>query len=153
MTLDATALQRALTSHAKGLGIFERVHGFDPKNAPGSGLTCALLARTISARPTTGLNRSAALVVWMMRVMWPLPKSDATLEDVDPRVVGAVDKIVNSLMGAFTLGGLVRAVDIRGMAGTPLGVDFGYVEVDGKMFRIGDVTVPLIVNDVWAEVP
>lgn len=151
MTLDALALQRALTSHASGLGVFERVHGFDPKNAPGSGLTCALLARTTSARPSTGLNRSAALITWIARVMLPL--RDVPLEDVDPHVVGAVDKLVNSLMGAFTLGGLVRCVDIRGMAGTPLGVDYGYVEVDGKVFRIGDVLIPLIVNDVWAEVP
>lgn len=151
MTLDATGLQKALVSHAKKLGVFERVIEFDPKNAPGSGLSCALLARQLSARPTTGQSRSAALVVWMARIMLPI-RADP-LGDVDPKVLGAVDKFVNSLMGGFTLDGLVRAVDIRGMSGTALSVEFGYVEIDGKVFRLGDITIPLIVNDVWAEVP
>lgn len=151
MTLDALALQRALTSHAKSIGGVERVHGYDPKNAPGSGITIALLARSTSARPSTGLNRSAALVTWIARVMLPL--RNEPLDDIDPKVIGVVDRLVNSLMGGFTLGGLVRAVDIRGMAGTPLGVDYGYVEIDSKVFRIGDVLIPLIVNDVWTEVP
>lgn len=153
MTLDTVALQGALRSHGSKLGVFERVEGFDPMNAPGSGLTLALLARRGSARPATGLSRSAALVVWIGRIMYPMPKQGEPREDVDPIVLGALDKYVGSLIGAFTLGGLVRCVDIRGMAGTPVEWDLGYVEIDRKMFRICDVTVPLIVNDVWTEVP
>lgn len=151
MSLDSKALLSALTSHAKRLKIFDRVIGYDPKNVPGDGLTCCVFAEMLTARPSTGLNRSAALMVWVIRVM--LPISARQLDDTEPAVVDAADKVVRSLMGAFTLGGLVRNVDIRGQAGTPLRVDFGYVEITGTVYRFAEIITPLIVNDVWTEVP
>lgn len=149
MSLDALALQKALVTHAKALGIFDRVIGHDPKNSPGTGLTASVICSQISARPSTGLSRSSALVVFMVRIMTPLKQNP--LDDIDPVMLGATDKLVNSLMGAFTLGGLVRAVDIRGMAGTPLVCNYGHVEIGGTLYRVGDVTIPLICNDVWIE--
>jgi hypothetical protein len=153
VSLNAKALQTALVGHAKQLKL-GRVIPHDPKNPPGTGLTVAVFAESLSARPATGLNRSAGLVVWIVRVMVPINSKDAAaLDRVETDVLDAVDRIVGSFMGAFTLGGLVRCVDIRGMAGTALRADFGYVELGGTVYRFAEITTPLIVNDVWTEVP
>jgi len=55
--------------------------------------------------------------------------------------------------GDFTLGGLVRQVDIRGAHGAGLSARAGYLEQDSAVFRVFTISVPLIVNDLWKEAP
>jgi hypothetical protein len=47
----------------------------------------------------------------------------------------------------------VKCVDLLGMAGTPLGAEAGYMQQDSVWFRIADITVPVIVNDAFAQSP
>lgn len=150
MSLDELAIQRALSSHAGALGIFERVQRFDPTNAPGSGMTCALLATDLGTEPSTGLNITAGLVVWVMRIM--LPMQTKPLDEVDPTVLGAGRKLIARLLADLKLGGLVRTIDVRGMTGTRLRMRLAYLTIDKTLYRLGDLTVPVIVNDVWPEV-
>lgn len=150
MALSERAVQRALSSHASQTGVFKRVIRFDPKSAPGGGLTCALLLRTMDPTPATGLNVSACLLVWTMRIM--LPIRNEPIDEVDPVLMGAARKLMARLLGDLTLAGLVRTIDPRGQAGVRMSCPFGYVEIDGTMHRIADLNVPMIVNDVWAEV-
>jgi len=56
-----------------------------------------------------------------------------------------------SYIGGFTLGGLVRDVDVNGEFGTPLEAVYGYVAIDGAMYRVATITIPVIVNDVWTQ--
>jgi hypothetical protein len=65
----------------------------------------------------------------------------------------AVDLLLADYVGNFTLGGLLREVDIRGIDGNPLRVDAGYLTQDGKVFRVMTISVPLVINDLYAENP
>lgn len=152
MTLKATAILDALVSHAASLGLFERVNQHEPINAPGSGLTCAMWADTIGPVPAgSGLRATSARIVWYVRIYtsWLSDPADT----IDPLLMAAVDELMAAYSGDFTLGGLVRNVDLLGQSGISLTAAAGYIEHDSKVFRVFTVTVPVIVNDAWEQVP
>lgn len=152
MTLQAAAILDALVSHALSLGLFERVNSHEPANAPGHGLTCAVWADSIGPVPLgSGLRSTTARIVWNVRLYtsWLGDPADA----IDPLLMAAVDELMAAYSGDFELGGLVRNVDLLGQAGTTLSAQAGYIEQDSKVFRVMTLTVPVIVSDVWEQVP
>jgi hypothetical protein len=58
-----------------------------------------------------------------------------------------------ALSGDFTLNGQVRNVDILGESGERLRAQPGFVEQDGKYFRIAELTLPVVINDMWTVSP
>jgi hypothetical protein len=42
-------------------------------------------------------------------------------------------------------------VDLLGAHGIPLSARAGYDEQDSKMFRVMDINLPLVINDVWQQ--
>lgn len=151
MSLDVTGILGAVQSHAQKLGLFENTDTHEPKNAPGNGLSCAIWADQISTVPTgSGLAASTARITFMVRIYSPMLAQP--YDQIDPSVMSAVDALMNAYAGAFTLGGTVRNVDVLGAHGPGLAAKAGYVNQDGKLFRVMDITLPLIVNDVWNEV-
>jgi hypothetical protein len=152
MSLDATGIFDALISHAEATGLFETVNGHEPKSSPGKGLSAAVwVARIEPARASSGLSATSALVTCTVRIF-----SDMLAEPqdgIDPAVVEATDALMNAYSGAFTLGGLIRNVDLLGQTRNPLFAQSGYITVSGRMFRIMDITVPMIVSDVWEQEP
>ncbi len=151
MSLDATALFNAVQSHAQTLAIFDRVGTHEPKNAPGNGLTCAVWAGPLGPVPAaSGLSIASARVSFLIRLYNPMLQ--APQDDIDPTVLDAVSRLLNAYTGAFTLDGLIRNVDIFGAAGAALSATPGYLTQDSKIFRVMDVNLPLIVNDVWTEI-
>ena len=71
------------------------------------------------------------------------------LDGVDPGVLGAVSTLLAAYAGDFTLGGLVREVNIfSGLQAQP-----GYMDFGGKPLRAVEITIPCIVNDAWTESP
>lgn len=149
MSISTEAILQALSSETKQLGIYDRVLRHEPKNPPGDGLTCSIYMTSLAPVMASGLNRTAALMIVGVRAQ--LPMLTEPQDDVDLRVTRAVDKTIESYCGAFTLGGLIRAVDIKGMAGTPIRVDYGYLDQGGTLYRFGEITTPLIVNDAWSH--
>ena len=77
------------------------------------------------------------------------PLLQKPLDGVDPAVLGAVSVLLAAYAGDFTLGGLVREVSIFG----GLQAQPGYMDFGGKPLRAVEITVPVIVNDAWDEVP
>jgi hypothetical protein len=132
-------------------GHFERVNQFEPVNAPGHGLTCGVWVERVVPVRSSGLNSVSTLVVFSVRVY------TATLSDppdaIDPNMVAAVDALGSAYSGDFTLGDLVRNVDIFGAHGQSLDARAGYVEQDGVLYRVMTITLPVIVNDLWTEAP
>lgn len=146
---EAVAIQKALATHIKALGGIARVEEFDPTDAPGKGLTACLVAMTGDPGPATGLASSSLRVVWTVRFLMPPSKP---LGSVDPELMGKAGDLITRLAGDFTLGELVRVIDLRGIHGARVEWRFGWVEIGGTVFRLLDVAVPLIINDVFPEV-
>ncbi|MGW0587460.1 hypothetical protein [Streptosporangium sp. NPDC002607] len=152
MSLDATTILDGITSHALALGLFERVNSHEPKNAPGNGLTAAVWVDSIAPVPTgSGLASTSARLVFNVRIYTGAEQEPA--DAIDPNMLAATDALMSAYSGDFTLGGSVRNVDLLGQAGTSLSAQAGYIQHDSKLLRVMTLVVPVIVNDVWEQVP
>ena len=148
--MDILAILDGLVSHAMALGRFEQVNTHEPKSAPGHGLTAAIWLQSLDPVPeASGLATSAGRLVWTLRIFQNalMQPPDA----IDPYVLEAASALITAYSGDFELGGNVRNVDLLGAHGVALAGRAGYLNQDGKIFRIFDVTIPLIVNDVWSQ--
>jgi len=68
-------------------------------------------------------------------------------EDVEITMAQAIQKIVSDLVGDADLGSEIRNVDVAGIHGTSMGADWGHADISGTMYRVADLTIPLIVDD------
>jgi hypothetical protein len=66
-------------------------------------------------------------------------------------MVRVIDALFTAYIGDFTLGGLVRNVDVRGADGAPLDGQAGYLKQDEVLYRVFTITLPVVVNDAWDE--
>lgn len=150
MSIDATTLIGAVRDHALTTGLFERVNGHEPKNAPGNGLTAAVWVQDIGPVLSSGLAKTSARLALNVRIYSSMLQEPQ--DAIDPNIVSAVDDLFTAYSSDFELGGNVRCVDLLGMAGAPLSAQAGYLEQDKKLFRVMTITLPLIVDDAWDQV-
>jgi hypothetical protein len=153
MSLDATTVLDGIVSHAMRLGLFERVNAHEPKNSPGHGLTAAVWVQSISPVPAgSGLSSTTARLEFSVRIYTSAEQEP--VDAIDPAMIAATDALLSAYSGDFELGGSVRNVDLLGQAGPPLSAQAGYLQhKGGKLLRIMTVVLPLIVSDVWEQVP
>jgi hypothetical protein len=150
MALDTVAILDRVVSHALAAGYFERVNQHEPKTAPGHGLHAAVWVDSVKpASGQSGLIATTALFVVNVRIYQNMIAEPQDM--IDPRVMAAVDALMTAYSGDFELGGTVRNIDLMGLAGTPMNAQAGYIQQDGKVYRAVTITLPLIINDVWAQ--
>lgn len=150
--MNTSGIFNALVSHGMASGLFERVNQHEPKNAPGNGLTMAVwLDRIDPAIGTSGLNSTTGLLLFSVRVYSNMVAEPQ--DDIDPALLNAVDALFSAYSGDFELGGIIRNVDLLGQFSSPLRAEFGYVTIDNRMYRVGTISVPLVVNDLWSQSP
>ena len=153
MALDILGITNAYMSHAMSSGWFETVNGHEPKNAPSTGgLTAAIWTDdVITVGRASGLDSVSAVLVMKLRVYTSAVQEPP--DAIDPNVLAAVDDLCRAYVGDFTLGGLVKNIDVFGMYGQSLRAKAGYLQQDGVVFRVMDITLPAVVNDLWTEAP
>lgn len=141
-----------LVSFALESGRFESVNQHEPKNSPGTGVTCALWVQRIRPLKQSGLNSISGLLHITMRVY--LNFRSEPFDYIDPNITSATSDMIGRLCGDFELGGAdnVRAIDLIGISGQSIDAQAGYVEIDKTVFRIMTLQVPIIINDMWTEV-
>ena len=66
---------------------------------------------------------------------------------VESEMALALSQISSNLIGEFDLGGTLRAIDSGGQYGTGYSATWGYVQLSSTVYRIIDITIPLIVDD------
>jgi hypothetical protein len=145
-----TALFSQVQSHAMRLGLFETVNTHEYKSAPHNGLWCAIWVQNIRPVRSSGLAATSGVVELRARI----GKSFiAKPEDsIDPDILAAASTLIGEYSGAFTLGGAARDVDLLGAEGTALSAQAGYIDIDNRKYRVMEVTVPIVINDLWAQV-
>jgi hypothetical protein len=151
MSLNTSGLVNAIASHAAATGLFDVVNSHEPKNAPNSHLSCAIWAQSLNPVLSSGLAAASARVEFRVRLYTAMLQEPADM--IDPELLDAVDVLMADYIGNFTLGGIIRDVDVLGSDGAMLSVVAGYLSQDGKLFRIMDITLPLVINDLWTESP
>lgn len=147
--MDAVAIFSALESHALSLGVFGAVNRHEPTSAPalGSSMLLALTAGQLEPVLSSGLNS----VSYRWQIEGRVFRADMDPNEmVEPELMTAVTALFTSLAGHFTLGGLIRYVDFYGSDGEKLAAKPGYAQHDDVTYRIVDLTIPLIINDVMS---
>lgn len=148
--ITAKALIDAVSSHAMGLGYFDAVNGMEPKSAPpDTGLTGAVWVQSFAPAPTSGLDFTSMVFTLSVRLYTSMLTDPQDM--IDPSLMLVVDALMTAYNGDYTLGGLVREIDILGQHSEGLRGEAGYVSIDGKMFRVFTITVPMICNDVYEQ--
>jgi hypothetical protein len=69
----------------------------------------------------------------------------------DPKLIALISQLIGAFSGGFTLGGNVMAVDLLGAWGAPLEATAGYISHDGHEFRVAELTIPVVIDDIWAQ--
>ena len=146
-TDEVNALFAALESHAMSLGIFRRVDTHEPENAPGEGLSCSIHLGPIAGDGAISGQGSVSGTITFLVWVWN-PMMQKPLDGVDPAVLTAVSTLLNEYSGNFTLGGSVRNIDLLRMRADPV-----YVTQEDKQFRVEQITLGIVVNDLWAMIP
>jgi hypothetical protein len=149
MTLGFVNVLDSVVSHAMSLGVFGAVNQHEPSTAPGPDITAAVWVDYIGPAES-GLASTSVKLVLNLRI-YQNSQSDPQ-DAIDPAVVNAVDLLMEAYNGDFTLGGLARQVDILGHYGPPLSASAGYLRQGDTLFRTMTLTLPIILNDVWAQV-
>lgn len=153
MALDASTLLDAVQDHALRSGWFEQVNGHEPtESSPPdtSGLTAAVWVQRIGpAVGGSGLSATTIRLELMLRMYAGINRESEAA--IDPNLLAALDDLLGRYSNDFDLDGLVREVDLLGQFGDPLQARAGYIVQSGTEFRIMDITLPLIVDDLWTQ--
>jgi hypothetical protein len=150
MALDIRTILDTVESHALASGYFTAVNGHEPKSPPTSGITAAVWVEQIGpARRASGLDATSIRLALYVRLYSSLVQEPA--DAIDPDLMTALDALMAAYSGDFTLGGLVREVDLLGAYGDPLSARAGYLAEGNTEYRVMTITLPLIVNDLWDQ--
>lgn len=152
MTLDTSGILDGIVSPLLSTGLFENVNTQEPATFPGSGLYASVWIDYIGPAPIdSGLSSTSGLLKFKIRLMTSLQSLPTDM--IDPSIIAATDVVLSMFSSGFTLGGRVRNVDLLGATGTSLSCQSGYLRIDGTVSRIVDITLPLIINDLWGQTP
>jgi len=139
----ATALFSALTSALKQLAAFQQVDVGEPVSPPGNRLYCSLMLGPV--RPaSSGLSATSGEVTFLIRI-WSKAQQ-RPLEKIDPEILAAAAAVMGKLSGQFTLAGTVRNINLMTMSGLP-----GWIEFEGEPYRVMEITVPIVINDMFSQ--
>jgi hypothetical protein len=141
-----------LVSHAETLGVFDAgVNPAEPWSTPGDGVWCAFTAPSItpvgaaSGLAATTVRLEFKAVCGCSALMRPVGRADQV-------VFSAAAQLLNAYSGAFTLGGNVRNVDLLGAHGAPLSGAPAWLMIGEHQFRVYEIVLPLVENDVFSQV-
>lgn len=162
MSLDLRTIYDAVLSHAARSGLFGQVKGHEVVSNPGNGLTFAAWIRDVNPA-SSGLDMTSALLALRIRIYYPvktMPSDPGLSGEQDPELLAAVSTIIEQYVanvvltgnGSAVPAGAVRMIDVRGSEGQgSLSADFGWLNMDDGVYRIADILLPIVINDLWAE--
>lgn len=141
----------AVISDVQASGYFDKVNAYETKRRPLTKMTAAVWLQSIDPIAlASGLASTSALIVFIVRMYMNMLREPQ--DGIDPLMAKATSNIMRRYHGDFDFGGVIRNVDLLGHFGTSLRAEAGYQEIDKVNFRVMDITVPCIVNDVWPQV-
>jgi hypothetical protein len=147
MAFDISNTLHAVETYVQDLGLFQSVQIGEPK-APlpqGFHAVCFMQSVGITSVYIGGETRESHVV--MLRIY-----RDMLAEQSDPQITleteiaVVVSKLMANLLGDTDLESSIMSIDAAGMDGTSMAAAYGYIELGGVIYRICDITVPMIVN-------
>lgn len=149
----------AIVSEFQRVGYFDKVNTHEPRKKPARGLIAAVWPQSIrSLSEISGTDSTSGLVVFTGRIYKNITMKTATAnagmpEDaIDIFMLEVTSRLLRLFNADFTFGGTIRNIDLLGAFGVELGAQAGYLDQDNAKFRIMDITIPCVVNDIWPQV-
>lgn len=139
-----------VTGAAWQTGLFDAVTGHEPKAAPGrTGLTASAWIQAWRPTQSSGMASASMRLTVQLRIYCPMLVEPQDM--IDPMVMTAVDAVFAYVASHFQAGGIgqTRYVDLLGSDGEEMNAELGYAEQNKAMFRIADVSIPVIINDLY----
>ena len=145
MPFNITNTLRTLQDFVAKTGSFSGIIIGEPaKIAAGEQLSAAIYmeeARVVELTLGTTIEVHTATLRIYRKALTD-PPGDAELE-----IAVAVQKLLSDILADADLGASIRAIDVGGIYGAAVGTKWGYIELGGVIYRVADITIPLIVDD------
>lgn len=151
MALDIQGILDVIVSHALSTGYFETVNQYESKQSPENGISAAVWVNRVTPVRTSGLATTSIRLELTFRIYSSTYQQP--YDDIDPNLTRALDTLMRAYCGDFEVGGQVRHIDIFGAYGQPLESRSGFMNLDGKEFRVFSINLPLLVDDLWDQAP
>lgn len=151
MSFHPQAVMDVIASHAAESGFFDHVNTHEPKNAPGNGLHCAIWADRLDLVLSSGLDSSSVRAIFKIRIYTNMIQEPQ--DAIDPLILAAASDLFAAYNGDFELGGEARHIDLLGSVGEPLYAEAGYLDVAKRMYRVMEISMPVIFNDAFDQAP
>jgi len=145
MAFKVKSTLQAVASYMEASGYIRNVSVGEPKQPlEGRGLSAAIFmssANVVELTLATTIEVHVAMIrVYADMLREPLEANEFEMSEV-------VGDILSDLLGEYDLGGTIRNIDAAGQYGTAVSTSWGHIDLSGKMYRIADITLPLIVDD------
>lgn len=131
-------------------GLFDSVPQAEPMSAPYDTMYAVFVAGIGPAR--SGLDMTSVKITLTGRIH---KRALAYPRDlIDPWLLTATATMMAAYSEDFELGGEARMIDLLGAnGGGALAGRAGHITIDKTLFRIMDITIPIIVNDAFTQAP
>jgi len=101
--------------------------------------------------PTLTLSTSVEVFTVMVRFHVDTFARDLSPDDIQQLeldLTDAFNEFTTDVQQEFDLGGNIRNVDVAGEMSEGMSAAWGHVAIANTMYRVIDITVPMIVNDI-----
>lgn len=144
------AVYSSAVSAAKKLGCFAEVIQHEPKAAPPS-KACAVWTQSLTpVAAVSGLAATSGRLELRARIYLDfLGKPE---DKIDPELVRLTSLLLGAYSGGFTFGGTVMEIDLLGGHGESLSATAGFIHHDGHVFRVMEISLPVIIDNLWTQV-
>ncbi len=152
MPIDSRAAMAYVMDACATTGMFESTVGHEPKAAPNArtGLVGSVFQRDV--RPVQSSGLAAASVRHLITLRIWISAQVEPQDQIELQLPNGVDAVLDYFIGHFQGLQGARYVDVFGADGEELSASYGWAQQDNKKFRIADITIPLVMNDTYAEV-
>jgi hypothetical protein len=149
--LQVDAIMAKVVSVVESLAVVETVNGGDNIHVVGAGLRASVSPERIASPPgSSGLDSASVVLTVRVRLfdrVFPTP-----VDEFSTDLLKAIGKVCGAYLGGFTLGGLVRDIDLHGRHGQAMTVQAGYMDVPDGTCRVMTLLLPLVIDNAWEEV-
>lgn len=144
------ATYQALLDTVAEVGGWGAVVPHEPLSAPTEHGVIACVFPSEPMQPITessGLAAADARIVITVRLLRNALAEPQQERETD--LLEAYDRVMTALLADLTLDGTARSIDVLGESGGQTQGQWGYATIDRAIFRLIDIDVPIMVNNVW----
>ena len=143
MAFDITSTLRKVESFLAGSGYFTDTGIGEPASPPDQ--LAAFLWMTSVSTPEVPLDGGDVQIqVVTLRIYQPAFESPP--EDIEIELSNTLSQLLSDILGDADLGASIRHVDAGGIYGNNLSAEWGHLDQNGRIYRIVDLTLPLVVD-------